>query len=147
MPDVFHYAPYLKDGYVFLLLKAHNLTYKRAQKILRRRGLKVQPRDIWVIAVASDHGLKQKTVADLLGINANSMVKIVDRLEKEHLIRRIKNQENRREYILSATPKGRKIVEDWKTALLTEVTGEILHPLTGSEQRELNSVLYRLICG
>jgi len=49
-------------------------------------------------------------VAERLGLKHNSTVELVDRCEKEELLQRLIDPEDKRRAILSITPKGRRLL-------------------------------------
>ena len=64
-----------------------------------------------------------------LGLKHNSTVELVDRSEREDLIERTADKDDRRRAILRLTRKGR----------------QVLHKLTGDHARELNEMAPRLV--
>lgn len=67
--------------------------------------------------------------AGRLGLKHNSTVELVDRLEREELIARTSDKEDKRRALLHLTRKGR----------------QILHKLSGDHARELNEMVPRLV--
>ena len=67
--------------------------------------------------------------AHRLGLKHNSTVELVDRSEREDLIERTADRDDRRRAILRLTRKGR----------------QILHQLSGDHARELNEMAPRLV--
>ena len=67
--------------------------------------------------------------ASRLGLKHNSTVELVDRLEREDLIERIEDRDDRRRAILRLTRKGRQIVQR----------------LSSDHARELNELAPRLV--
>jgi MarR family transcriptional regulator for hemolysin len=83
---------------------ALTITRKRLAKFYAARGIEL--REVWILMGCRVTAASQSLVADCLGINHNVMVRIVDGLEAKKLIRRVRNPENRREYLLKVTSKG-----------------------------------------
>ncbi|MGA8739942.1 MAG: MarR family transcriptional regulator [Terracidiphilus sp.] len=67
--------------------------------------------------------------ASRLGLKHNSTVELVDRSEREDLIERTADKDDRRRAILRLTRKGR----------------QVLHKLSGDHARELNDMAPRLV--
>jgi DNA-binding MarR family transcriptional regulator len=67
--------------------------------------------------------------AERLGLKHNSTVELVDRSEREDLIERTADKDDRRRAILRLTRKGR----------------QVLHKLAGDHARELNEMAPRLV--
>ena len=68
----------------------------------------VELRGVWVLMCANEKPSSQALMAECLGINNNVMVRLIDRLEKSNLIRRLQNQDDRREHVLHLTDKGQR---------------------------------------
>jgi DNA-binding MarR family transcriptional regulator len=67
------------------------------------------PRDWGVLAVLDETGpVSQQHLADLLGINRTQMVAVIDALERDGLVTRSRNPEDRRSYALELTEIGRE---------------------------------------
>lgn len=56
------------------------------------------------------HGLSQREVADLLGVDRTTMVAVVDELEHKRLVERRPQADDRRKNTISVTPSGRKVM-------------------------------------
>ena len=67
--------------------------------------------------------------ASRLGLKHNSTVELVDRTEREELIARTSDKEDKRRALLHLTRKGR----------------QVLHKLSGGHARELNEMAPRLV--
>jgi DNA-binding MarR family transcriptional regulator len=67
--------------------------------------------------------------ASRLGLKHNSTVELVDRLEREELIARISDKEDKRRALLHLTRKGQ----------------QVLHKLSGDHARELNEMAPKLV--
>ena len=64
------------------------------------------------LVVLSAHGpLKQGSLADLLGVNASTAQRMVDRLEAAGLVERRPNPQSRREVVLTTTSEGQSVVD------------------------------------
>jgi DNA-binding MarR family transcriptional regulator len=85
-------------------------------------------REGWVLMAIGEKPLKQSLVADCLNMNANVMVGIVDHLEHLGLAQRHRNPENRREYVLAVTSKGRDVLRRFDETWASR-TAEIFRPI------------------
>jgi DNA-binding MarR family transcriptional regulator len=56
--------------------------------------------------------MRMKDVAELLSLNSSTLTQIAQRCEKKGLLRREKNENDRRETILKFTAKGRKLIDN-----------------------------------
>lgn len=67
-------------------------------------------REIWILLAArSGKPVTQKQIAKHVGLNENSLVLLLDRLEERGHIRRVRNPENRREQFVRLTDKGKTV--------------------------------------
>jgi DNA-binding MarR family transcriptional regulator len=81
-------------------------------------------------ALSEDDGRSQRELSTQLGIHRNVMVTVVDRLEREGLVKRMPHPEDRRAFAVTLTDKARELLpkldaqgsaqEDEITALLTD---------------------------
>ncbi len=118
-------------------------------RLARRRGLRALPGDIrlpqyCVLAVLVDVGpASQREVADRLGFDASDLVGLVDALEADGYVTRERDDADRRRYILTATPAGRRALAEVEVRA-REVRGEFLAPLSEAERATLQDLLRRL---
>jgi DNA-binding MarR family transcriptional regulator len=91
----------------------------------------VEPRAYAVMkALSEDDGRSQRELSTQLGIHRNVMVTVVDKLEREGLVKRMPHPEDRRAFAVTLTDKARGVLpkldaqgsaqEDEITALLTD---------------------------
>ncbi|WTN40714.1 MarR family transcriptional regulator [Streptomyces sp. NBC_00631] len=86
----------------------------------------------------------QLDLAERLGINRTIMVGVIDRLEARDEVRRTRNPDNRRQYVLSLTDKGREAVEASRRAV-AERDARLTAVLTDEETARLDELLARLL--
>lgn len=119
--------------------------------MVQRRALEelpgYEPREIWVLAVCvdSDYGLSQQQLASKLGFNPNVMVKLLDQMERKHLVKRVRDRENRQKNRLEVLQKGRSLYNDWQRSILP--LGVIVSPLNADEREHLARLLLKLLAG
>ncbi len=70
-------------------------------------GMFPRERILMVLADAEDDGLRQKDIAESLGINAPAITEQIDRLESEHYLERCANPNDKRSTLVRLTEKGR----------------------------------------
>ncbi|MBL4628757.1 MAG: MarR family transcriptional regulator [Roseicyclus sp.] len=68
--------------------------------------------------IAANPGLRQAELADLLAIGRPNLVQILDELQRPGLIERVRDPEDRRAYMLRATPDGDTRVAQASAALM-----------------------------
>ncbi len=56
--------------------------------------------------------MRMKDVAELLSLNNSTLTQIAQRCERKGLVKREKNEKDRRETLLRFTPKGRKLIDN-----------------------------------
>lgn len=115
--------------------KSFYLTYQRAAAIIMKRlnhhyqskyGIEV--RAAWVLMCASELPCSQGYLATQLVINPNTMVQVIDRMEASGLVKRVKQQGNRRAYVITVTAAGKKVLEAIHRTF-NEVALASFHPL------------------
>jgi DNA-binding MarR family transcriptional regulator len=104
-----------------------------------------RPQEMGVLAALGEWGpISQRKMSDRLGVNRTIMVKIVDMLEADGLVRRERDPADRRSYAVTLTDKGTAAL-----ALMHQAAGtgeaEITERLTRAEHRRLNDLLRRLL--
>lgn len=87
------------------------------------------------------------TPADLAAFNAldiSSMSRMLDRLEKKGLIRRSRNETDRRQVTVTATPKGRALLRR-ATPVAAQVAVKAWRNVTEREKRILRTIVYKVL--
>ena len=120
-------APGMFRNYVLLYHVVTDIITERLAKELKRYDPTLTPRQFWIIMAAEAQPFNQATIADVLDINHNQMVREVDKLERRGLIRRIRNPKNRRETLLQVTPKAQRLIAKGNAGL-QESRARIFHP-------------------
>ena len=87
-----------------------------------------------------------KQLAEILGIETSTVSGLLDRLQKNGLIDRIVNSEDRREVQVIATQKGRDL-EGPVTKIIDEVNAEVLKSFTPEEIDKLKNALRVIAAG
>ncbi|MER5516048.1 MULTISPECIES: MarR family transcriptional regulator [unclassified Streptomyces] len=102
-------------------------------------------RDFLVLDALTGHDWEsQLDLAERLGINRTIMVGVIDRLEDRDEVRRTRNPDNRRQYVLSLTDRGREAVEARRRAV-AERDARLTAVLTPEETARLDELLARLL--
>jgi MarR family transcriptional regulator for hemolysin len=102
-------------------------------------------RSRWMVLlhVSLKDGISHRELADRLGIEAPTVVRLIDRMEAESLISRRASDTDRRVKHLHLSPAGRKEVERIR-AIAAEVRKEILAGLDKAEIGTTLNVLQRI---
>jgi DNA-binding MarR family transcriptional regulator len=85
----------------------------------------------------------QKDISTRLRIDASDLVSVLDDLERAGLVRRERDQQDRRRYAVTLTPAGREgLARRMATSKILD--DRLLEPLTPPERDELHRLLRRL---
>ena len=109
-----------------------------------RPGMFPRERILAVLLDAGDAGLRQRDVAEALGIHAPALTEQIDRLEAEHYLERCANPDDRRSTLVKLTEKGRARayeVADERMARAAAFTAS----LTEEEKDQLIALLDKLL--
>ncbi|KIF74189.1 hypothetical protein QR77_09710 [Streptomyces sp. 150FB] len=94
-----------------------------------------------LLVVLATHGdAKLVELAERLGVNPSTAMRMLDRLIAAGLADRQSNPDNRRETMLRLTPEGRSVVEDVTAARRREITA-IVERLTPGQRSALVGAL------
>jgi MarR family transcriptional regulator, transcriptional regulator for hemolysin len=130
------FAPPLLNMPTFMLSRAaHKATRSIDEWLIN--SYQIVARDAWVLIAAYHNQLSQKAISDMLHINLNSMVAIVDRLEHLGYAKRIKDENNRRAYIITVTKRGEKVIQKW----MKEVPQRGKHVMKPLSHQQLDKLL------
>jgi len=99
-----------------------------------------------LVAIADTDGPSQQDVADALGIDRATLVTLADDLEARKLIRRARNDWDRRAYALRLTSGGAALMNEAHT-LMNQCEEEFTRVLTPAERSQLADLLARLLTG
>ena len=94
--------------------------------------------------VARGVGTSQQSVADALRFDRATVVALVDALEAQGLVRRVRSREDRRANAIELTAKGRRAVRRAEK-LMEECELKFVAALSEEERRLLTSMLERLL--
>lgn len=126
----------------FLLAKA----YQRACAIFKEEfdSYDLTPQQFGLLGFLwIEDGLSQTELSAKSQIDRTTMGGIVDRLEKEELVKRLPHPDDRRAYQVLLTDKG-KAMEDELCALAISAQKKLNAPLTAEEQATLIRLLEKL---
>jgi len=102
-------------------------------------------RSRWMVLlhVSREDGITHRDLAERLGIEAPTLVRLIDRMEAEGLLKRRASETDRRVKHLHLSPDGRKEVERiWTSA--ADLRKEILSGLSKSEINTTLNVLQKI---
>ncbi|MGH2871446.1 MAG: MarR family winged helix-turn-helix transcriptional regulator, partial [Solirubrobacteraceae bacterium] len=115
----------------------------RSRELIDRslEPLGIRARTFALLAFLSHVGpISQQALGQYGGIDASTMVALIDGLEALGVIERRRDQRDRRAYLLHLTAAGRRVLETGGR-LTTDVERELLAPLKPADQRRLVELL------
>jgi DNA-binding MarR family transcriptional regulator len=139
------FPPSLRDRLSYLL----GVLYRRSLDVeageLERLGIDVKQQAI--LTVLTDEGpVTQQELGQRLGIDRTTIVAVVDGLEGAGFLERRRNPADRRAYLLTLTPSGRRGQQRGRH-LVDTAQRTVLDALDESEQRTLTELLARAVRG
>ncbi|WP_030606389.1 MarR family winged helix-turn-helix transcriptional regulator [Streptomyces sclerotialus] len=116
-----------------------------ARSLAAIEGTVTLPQFRLLVVLSAHGGAKLVTVAELLGVNPSTALRMVDRLIAAGHVRREVNPHNRRETILQLTGEGRRIVEEVTARRHAEIA-EIVARMPAPRRAELVAALTAFAC-
>ncbi len=133
------------DHPVLLMLTVLKHGRRRAMQQLAREHRQMHLPHYAVGAVLAECGpLSQKAVSDCIAMDPSDIVPIIDKMERAHLIRRLRDEADRRRYILTLTDRGTQFMERMDKKV-SEHKDDLLAPLTPEERTEFIRILRKLL--
>jgi DNA-binding MarR family transcriptional regulator len=93
----------------FLLARAHLIARERADRSLAEIGLSMKGYAA-LATLGSDGPTSQQRLSQRIGMDPATMVDVIDALEASNHIVRRRNPQDRREYALHTTPRGKALL-------------------------------------
>ena len=129
----------LKECINFLLSTAQHNVFQYLSVKLSSLGITPSQYSVLSCLWGRSHATP-KQLAEILGIETSTVSGLLDRLQKNGLIDRIVNSEDRREVQVIATQKGRDL-EKPVTVIIDDMNKEVLKTFTQDEVDKLKSML------
>ena len=129
----------LKECINFLLSTAQHNVFQYLSVKLSSLGITPSQYSVLSCLWGRSHATP-KQLAEILGIETSTVSGLLDRLQKNGLIDRIVNSEDRREVQVIATQKGRDL-EKPVTVIIDDMNKEVLKTFTQAEIDKLKSML------
>jgi MarR family transcriptional regulator, lower aerobic nicotinate degradation pathway regulator len=136
------YPPDLAGRTGFLLARAHVLARQNADRALSKLGLTAKSYAA-LATVMNDGPTSQQKLSHRLRMDPATMVDVIDSLERSGHILRKRNPDDRREYALIPTSKGRALSTRARRAL-DGAERETLGDLDPDDVRTLRELLRRV---
>ena len=129
----------LKECINFLLSTAQHNVFQYLSVKLSSLGITPSQYSVLSCLWGRSHATP-KQLAEIVGIETSTVSGLLDRLQKNGLIDRIVNSEDRREVQVIATQKGRDL-EKPVTVIIDDMNKEVLKTFTQDEIDKLKSML------
>lgn len=123
----------------FLIAKARNVLKNEFDKELKPYALSYAHRVI-LIRLSEKEGLTQKELAQDTYFEQSNLTLMLDKLETKGLVKRIAKENDRRAYIITITPEGKKL-RDLLVKMGEVVMDKALNGLAEKQKEELSSML------
>ncbi|MDD5591288.1 MAG: MarR family winged helix-turn-helix transcriptional regulator [Dehalococcoidales bacterium] len=111
-----------------LIHQTYNLVLKAEESLFKQIGISPQYNGVLMAMRYTDGPVTATIIANWLDRNNNAISMLLDRMQRDGLIRRVRSSRDRREVRLVLTSKGREIIEKatelgWR--LIQDILGEI----------------------
>ncbi|MWL91471.1 MarR family winged helix-turn-helix transcriptional regulator [Cupriavidus sp. SW-Y-13] len=95
----------------FSFVRSHRALLREVDRRLAEAGLPVYAwyDVLWGIESGPEEGRRMHELADVLAIERYNLTRLIDRLEREELVRRVRSEEDGRAAFLSITRQGKTL--------------------------------------
>jgi DNA-binding MarR family transcriptional regulator len=97
-----------------------------------------------IAAIAACPGIDHSQISDVVGVDRATLTNMVGRLEAAGLVARITSRLDRRQKLLSLSPKGSAVLAGMQEAVL-RAHARTIAPLAVAEQAQFMALLSRLV--
>ncbi|MEU3353134.1 MarR family winged helix-turn-helix transcriptional regulator [Streptomyces sp. NPDC037389] len=125
------------------MFRAHQLGRARADQAARPTGIELQHAGV-LTTVQSGQVRSQRELGAALGIDKSTLVRIVDDLERRHLLKRRRAPHDRRAYEIVITEEGERRLRE-ASELFRGAMRELLEVLDVRQQHQLHELLTRFV--
>lgn len=133
----------LSQSIGFLLSRSHRILQRQIAKALQ--PLKLTLKEYVVLRLLSMKvKISQGALGETYDIDPATMVAITERLERDGLISRSRNDHDRRSYVIRLTPRGSKVLKRAQKIVWAEQEN-FLSPLNGEQAAQLKELLFVLL--
>lgn len=136
------YPEELANRIGFLLARAHLIARADADRALDEVGLTMKGYAA-LATLVSDGPVSQRKLSQRIRMDPATMVDVIDSLEQSGRIQRRRNPEDRREYALVTTPKGRALFSRAQRAI-NAAERKTVRDLDADQTRALMELLGRI---
>jgi DNA-binding MarR family transcriptional regulator len=126
-----------------LIHQSHNLLRKAENRVMSKLGLTARKHSILLAIKNINQPVRVSDVARWLDRDANLISMRIDVMEKDGLISRIHDLDDRRSVFLEMTPKGKKVFDE-ANKLTGKLFQHIFTVISEDELRTLSTLLERV---
>ncbi|HZF71458.1 MarR family transcriptional regulator [Sulfuricurvum sp.] len=123
----------------FLIAKARNVLKNEFEKELKPYSLSYAHRVI-LIRLCEKDGLTQKDLAEDTYFEQSNLTLMLNKLEHKGLVERVQKESDRRAYLVTITPKGKKL-RDALVQMGENVMEKALRGIDDTQKKELAKLL------
>lgn len=128
-------------GTITLLWRLSKSVYRKCPESLLGMNLR---HFLALSYIADPGGISQQQLSEILGIDANNTVLLLNDMEGQGLIRRVRHPADRRRHLVEVTEHGEEVFQRAQRHKET-VEDEVLGPLTAQERATLHRLLAKAL--
>jgi MarR family transcriptional regulator, lower aerobic nicotinate degradation pathway regulator len=136
------FPPALMEHVGFLLTMVRGGTFAICSEALAPLGLHVKQFGM-LLVLATEGAHSQQFLAEWTRMDRTTMVALVDSLEERGYVRRERNPDDRRAYLVTITPEGRRALGRAEAAM-ARAESRVLASLSPSESKQLLELLSKV---
>jgi MarR family 2-MHQ and catechol resistance regulon transcriptional repressor len=125
---------------VIQVLSAANVMVKESHRLFRPHGISDAQFNVLNVLGPEPAGLSQRELSDYLVVDRSNITGLLDRMEKSGWVQRADHPDDRRVYLVTLTPAGRKL---WQK-VLPEYTAAVRRVTATVPEIELKRALETL---
>lgn len=134
---------YLRQTLLYRLFTAKKLLVQAVKQDFKKGSI-TDENYITLCFIHENPGISQAALADLNQKDRNVIVRTIDKLEKQNLVRRVRDERDRRAFLLYVTEDGEEIIHQY-WGIIIKRQEEALRNLSPEEQETLMTLLDKLI--
>ena len=128
------------------MLRTHSaLTKALDAELVREHGLPLSSYEVLLFLADSSEGqMRMSDLADGVLLSRSGLTRLVDRMERDGLLRRARCEDDARGWFAAITPKGREVFTRARQTHLDGVRKRFLSRFTREELRTLGALWHKL---
>lgn len=136
---------YLRDTLLYQLFAAKKKLVQAVKQDFKRVSI-TDENYITLCFIHENPGISQTALADLNQKDHNVVVRTIDKLEKASFVRRVRDERDRRAFLLYVTEEGERVIDQY-WSIITKRQDEALCNLSAEEQTTLMALLDKMLTG